>query len=292
MHLFHFLKKLQNERGNDSDDYIPVPKILPEFLQRATSKESYHDHVYHLNRSADDSVFIAEPGTERRDIYRSIEPVWVCTKDAAPQEASEASPDGLITLDKTSQKILEKAHQSHLTHCHLTDDSTTGPCTVLFGKDVGNNVTHASSRTLIVGKDIKRLSTPMWWFKVETNELNSFDWKNQVRLEAYEDYDSTLTLTDKSFSDPFTVALKKNNHQGSKETEWQGFMYLDTIPRVGLNSANVNDNKETEDVNYRDLCIQGIDDFPNFNKFAQDDELQEQRDEEKEIKYHVNQNVK
>lgn len=289
MHLFHFFKKLHSGKENDSDDYVPVPKTLPEFLQKVTSRENYHDHVFHLNRSADDSVFIAEPGTERRDIYRSIEPVWVCTKETAPEEASEASSsDGLITLDKTSQKILEKAHLSHLTHCHLPDDSTTGPCTVLFDD---NNITHASSRTLVVGKDIQRLSTPMWWFKVETNELNSFDWKNQVRLEAYEDYDSTLTLTDKSFPGPFTVALKKNDNQGSKETVWQGFMYLDTIPRVGLDSAHVNDNKETEDVNYRDLCIQGVDDFPNFNKFAQDDKLREQREEEKEIKYHVNQNA-
>ncbi|CAO3645719.1 unnamed protein product [Mucor hiemalis] len=287
MHVLHFLQNLQNNKEKDSDDYIPVPKYIPELLKKVTSKTNYHDHIFHLHRSADESLFVAEPGTERRDIYRTIEPIWVCTINAAPQKASEASPEGLITLDKSSQKILEKAQLSNLNLCRMSADSTTGACTILFSE--GENKADPSSRTLVFGKDIRRLSTPMWWFRMKTNELHSFDWKNQVRLEAYEDFDSTLTLTDEAFPDPFTVTLKKKrNQKTSTETEWQGFMYLNTIPRVGVNDSDVNG---INDVNYRDLCIQGIDDFPNFNNFVQVDELQEQKEEEIERKNHLNHTI-
>jgi hypothetical protein len=114
--------------------------------------------------------------------------------------------------------------------------------------------------------------------KGSKKELGRFDWKNQVRLDAYDDTDSALTLTDKVFPGPFIVALNKSV---SKESEWLGFMYLNTISHAGADQTEVVNPDEAcndedgDDSEYHSLCIQGKDNFPNFNTYQDQDEIEE-----------------
>ncbi|KAF1803024.1 hypothetical protein FB192DRAFT_1258699, partial [Mucor lusitanicus] len=179
---------------------------------------------------------------EKRGVFRTNEPIWVCTVNAAPEHKSDANGNGLIILDDQSQKELETAYKNKQSTCQLAEDSTTGLCNVHLVYDnvdastaattttTDSTASAASLRQLTYDIDIKRMTTPVWWFEKKgldgRKELGRFDWKNQIRLEAYDDDNATLALTDDSFEEPFTVALSQAKHKDAQE--WQGFMYLNT----------------------------------------------------------------
>lgn len=309
MHLLENLH-IHSNKGGEKSEFAHVPKYTPTILKKLQENSGHHHHhVYHLRRRSlekssedkekgksdvygEESIFVPENGTEKRGIFRTMEPIWVCNIDAAPYHSNEANQDGLIILDNESQKILEEAFKNNEPSCTLSVDATTGHCTVKF--DDGDKKTNISSldsndtiksavttniRHLVYGTDIQRMTTPVWWYEKSAidgkKELCRFDWKNQMRLEAFDDDESTLSLTDNAFSEPFTVAL--NTYKERKNNEWQGFIYLDTVPRF-------NDTTDEEE-DYHDLNIQGKDNFPNFNAFASEGE--EQNEEESYRKVHI-----
>ncbi|KAL0139841.1 hypothetical protein V8B55DRAFT_1501814 [Mucor lusitanicus] len=308
-----------HHHDKEKSKYAHVPNYTPTILTKMEDdhQHHHHHHVYHLHRSEshalsvcascgsqneDSSVFVAEPGTEKRGVFRTNEPIWVCTVNAAPEHKSDANGNGLIILDDQSQKELETAYKNKQSTCQLAEDSTTGLCNVHLVYDnvdastaattttTDSTASAASLRQLTYDIDIKRMTTPVWWFEKKgldgRKELGRFDWKNQIRLEAYDDDNATLALTDDSFEEPFTVALSQAKHKDAQE--WQGFMYLNTVPR----QRNGNDEYDDEsDDEYHDLNIQGRDNFPNFNNFKDEQDQEELRQEEAYRKAHINKTV-
>ncbi|GAN08586.1 hypothetical protein MAM1_0213c08100 [Mucor ambiguus] len=317
--LFNNLSIIHHHKKEESE-YAHVPNYTPTILTKieGNHKHHHHHHVYHLHRSEshtpsicascspqneDSSVFVAEPGTEKRGVFRTIEPIWACTANAAPEHKLDANGNGLIILDDQSQKTLEAAYKNKQMTCQLAEDSTTGSCNVnLVYNDADASATTTTDSTanstasndpsidsimqLTYGIDIKRMTTPVWWFEKKSldgrKELGRFDWKNQIRLEAYDDDNATLALTDDSFEEPFTVALSQARHKDAQE--WQGFVYLDTVP------CQIHGNEEYDESNdeYHDLNIQGRDNFPNFNNFKDEQDQEEFRQEEAYRKAHIN----
>ncbi|KAK4521763.1 Anaphase-promoting complex subunit 1 [Mucor velutinosus] len=308
--------------NKEESDYAHVPNYTPTILTKIEGdhQHHHHHHVYHLHRSEshalsvcssccpqneDNSIFVAEPGTERRGVFRTNEPIWVCTVNAAPQHKSDANGNGLIILDDQSQKTLETVYKKKKLTCQLAEDSTTGLCNVnlVYGDADASTTTIDSTADSTASKDpslksirqlnydidIKRMTTPVWWFEKKglgpRKEFGRFDWRNQIRLEAYDDDNATLALTDGSFAEPFTVALSQAKHKD--EQEWQGFMYLNTVPR----QSNGNDEYDESDDEYYDLNIQGRDNFPNFNTFKDKQDQEELRQEETYRKAHINKQV-
>ncbi|CAO3642666.1 unnamed protein product [Mucor fragilis] len=317
--LFGNLSVVHHHRKEESE-YAHVPNYTPTILTKIEGdhQHHHHHHVYHLHRSEshalsvcsscapqgeDNSIFVAEPGTEKRGIFRTNEPIWVCTVNAAPEHKSDANGNGLIILDDQSQKTLETAYKNKQLTCQLAEGSTTGLCNATLVYDdadpINTTITDSradsaslkdqsleSLRQLTYDVDIKRMTTPVWWFEKKgidgRKELGRFDWKNQIRLEAYDDDNATLALTDDSFAEPFTVALSQAKHKDAQE--WQGFMYLNTVPR----QSGVADEYDESDGEYHDLNIQGRDNFPNFNNFKDEQDQEELRQEEAYCKAHVN----
>jgi hypothetical protein len=298
LHGLHLFENLHiHSKHDEQSEYAHVPKYTPTILKKLQNDEGHHHHhhhIYHLHRgnSVDSekedegSLFVPESGTEKRGIFRTMEPIWVCTVDAAPRHSKEANQNGMIILDNDSQKVLESAFKTKNTTCDLSIDSTTGLCTVEFSYDGQNSTTTTTTdnniRHFSYGTDIQRMTTPVWWYEKKgttgKKELCRFDWKNQMRLESFGDDESTLSLTDKAFAEPFTVAL--NSYNERQQNEWQGFVYLDTVPRLGKDEETTDDEDD-----YRDLNIQGKDNFPNFNAFTGEDE--EEVEEEAYRKAHI-----
>lgn len=308
LHGLHLFENLHiHSKHDEQSEFAHVPNYTPTILKKLRDDEGHHHHhhVYHLHRGSDatnektdtineGSRFVPESGTDKRGIFRTLEPIWICTIDTAPNHKNEANQDGQIILDNESQKVLEKAFKNKDQSCKLSVDSTTGYCVVDFNYDdetsttstsTTNSTTSSTSTTnarhLVYGTDIQRMTTPVWWYEKKgitgKKELARFDWKNQIRLEAFDDDESTLSLTDKAFPDPFTAALNSRNER--EKNDWQGFIYLNTVPRTTRG-----DTTDEED-EYHDLNIQGRDNFPNFNSFAGEDE--EETEEEVYRKAHI-----
>lgn len=131
------------------------------------------------------------------------------------------------------------------------------------------------------------MTAPIWWFEKKgldgKKELGRFDWKNQIRLEAYDDDNATLALTNDSFPEPFTAALSQAKHKNAQE--WQGLIYLNTVPLRG--SVCDSNDEESEEDKYHDLNIQGKDNFPNFNNFNDGKNQDELRREEAYRKVYI-----
>ncbi|KAG2209088.1 hypothetical protein INT46_003663 [Mucor plumbeus] len=312
--LFSNLKIIHHHKKEESE-YAHVPDYTPTILKKIEGdhQHHHHHHVYHLHQSEshapsayltcgpkgeeeqDSSLFVAEPGTERRGTFRTNEPIWVCTASVALEHKADVNGNGLIILDDQSQKLLENAYKNKTMTCQLAEDSATGSCTVHFAYDgtaftstttVTSNDNTTGIRQLTYDTDIKRMITPVWWFEKKglngKKELSRFDWKNQIRLEAYDDANATLALTDDSFPEPFTAVLSQAKHKDAQE--WQGFIYLDTVPCRG--SVCDSNDEESED-EYHDLNIQGKDNFPNFNNFNDEENQEELRQEEAYRKAHI-----
>jgi hypothetical protein len=96
-----------------------------------------------------------------------------------------------------------------------------------------------------------------------------------MRLEAFDDPNTTLILTDKAFPHPFTVVLNQNQKRNGEK--WQGFMYLDSSPTMNTTSSYDAGDHFTDNMN----------DYPNFNMNS--DMEKERLDVEHHRKIYANQ---
>ncbi|KAI8891445.1 hypothetical protein K501DRAFT_167147 [Backusella circina FSU 941] len=245
-------------------------------LSDLSHQHHHHHHLFHFQRrapevepssQASDSIakdagpIHNDTNSQRRNVFRILETVWVFQVSLVPNYKGDANPDGWATFDDDSQKRLEMAYNNK-TWCVLSDTSSIGPGTIHFESDVTYQK-EDNSKLFKYKVDINRMSTPLWRFEkvcpqnTHTKQMECFEWKNQVRLEAFDDPNATLMLTDKAFPHPFTVVL--NQAQKRNGEQWQGFMYLDSSPTMNATSSYVDED------HYQDVGIQNMNDFPNFN---------------------------